>query len=328
MVAILTALVVAFLPGTTSAASDSAPPRLRSITRPHLPALPQTELDAARATRLTAADGLATAGGRGAEPLTKPSYFADAQVVSLYGHPDAKAMGELGAHAPEEAAAVAQRVAAEYDRQNGQRGTIAALHLITDVAQARPQSDGSYLAHMTADGIRPYVELARSEGMLLFLDLQIGWGEPLEAVQRLAPFLSEPFVHVALDPEFATKARRAAPGVVIGSLEAADVNAVQHYLDDVVRRYDLPPKILVVHQFLIEMIKHPEDIELLSAVEITIDMDGFGPPGPKIGGYERYAMASYAQRAAIKLFYHWDVPLMSPADVLGLEKTPDYIIYQ
>ena len=328
MVVILTALVVAFLPGTTSAASDSVPPRLRSITWPHLPAFPPTGPDAPRATRLTTADGLAATSGRGTEPLTKPSYFANAQVVSLYGHPDVTAMGELGAHSPEEAAAFAKRVASDYDRQNGPRGAIAALHLITDVAQPRPQSDGTYLAQMTADGIRPYVELARSEGMLLFLDLQIGWGDPLEAVQRLAPFLSEPFVHVALDPEFATKLRRAVPGVVIGSLDAADLNAVQHYLDDVVRRYDLPPKILVVHQFLADMIKHPEDIELLHAVEITIDMDGFGPPGPKIGGYERFAMASYAQRAAIKLFYHWDVPLMSPADVIGLGKTPDYIIYQ
>jgi hypothetical protein len=262
-----------------------------------------------------------------AQPL-RPSYFANTQVISLYGHPGVATMGELGVHSADAVAAVARALAAEYDALNGDRDTVAALHLIVDVAQAQPQADGSYLAQMPLEDVRQYVEIAREEGMLIFLDLQIGWADTLEAVQRLRPLLSEPFVHLALDPEFATAARGAAPGIAIGSLDAEVVNDVQHYLDGIVRRFDLPPKILVLHQFLVEMITHPEDIALLPAVEITIDMDGYGPPEPKIGGYQRYAMASYAQRAALKLFYHWDVPLMSPADVLALEKVPDYVIYQ
>lgn len=326
-VAILFAFAVAGLPGTTSAASDLAPPRIHVAPLPHPPSVPGNIADEPRAA-LSATDGILGARARAPGTPLRPSYFANAQVVSVYGHPGAKTMGELGVHPPEEIAAVVQALAAEYDRLNGDRGVIAALHLIVDVAQAKPQSDGSYLSNMPLDDVRTYVEIARREGMLLFLDLQIGWGDPVAAVRRLRPFLSEPFVHVALDPEFATRARRAAPGVVIGALDAETLNAVQEYLDGIVRRYDLPPKILVIHQFLVDMIKQPEDIALLPAVEITIDMDGFGPPGPKIGGYERYAMATYAQRAAIKLFYHWDVPLMSPADVLALAKTPDYVIYQ
>lgn len=326
-VAILFAFAVAGLPGTTSAASDLAPPRIHVTPLPHPPSQPGNIADAPRAA-LSATDGILGAGQRAPGAPLRPSYFAGAQVVSVYGYPGARTMGELGVHPPEEIAAVAKEIAAEYDRLNGDRGVIAALHLIVDVAQAKPQSDGSYLTNMPLDQIRTYVEIARREQMLLFLDLQVGWGDPLTAVKRLSPFLREPFVHVALDPEFATRSRRAAPGTVIGSLDAETLNAVQDYLDGVVRRYDLPPKILVVHQFLVDMIKHPEQIDLLPAVEITIDMDGFGPPGPKIGGYERYAMATYAQRAAIKLFYHWDVPLMSPADVLALDKTPDYVIYQ
>lgn len=310
-VAILLAFAVAGLPGTTSAASDLAPPRNPVFPPPHPPSTPGNVADELRAA-LTAADGTLGALGSAAAPALPPSYFAHAQVVSVYGHPGVKAMGELGVHPADKIAAVVKALAADYDRLNGDRGVIAALHLIVDVAQAKPQSDASYIAEMPLDDIRTYVEVARAEGMLLFLDLQIGWGDPLAAVQRLRPFLSEPFVHIALDPEFATAARRAAPGIVIGSLDAPVLNEVQHYLDEIVHRYALPPKILVVHQFLVEMIAHPEDIDLLSGVEITIDMDGFGPPGPKIGGYERYAMATYAQRAAIKLFYHWDVPLMSP----------------
>lgn len=326
-VAILSAFAVAGLPGTTSAASDLAPPRIHVIPPPHPPAVPGNVADEPRAA-LSATDGVLGASGRAAAPALPPSYFSNAQVVSLYGFPGARTMGELGVHPPEEVAAVAKALAAEYDRLNGDRDAIAALHLIVDVAQAKPQSDGSYLLQMPLDDVRTYVEIARAEGMLLFLDLQIGWADALDAVQRLRPFLSEPFVHLALDPEFATAARGAAPGIVIGSVDADLVNDVQRYLDGIVRRHRLPPKILVIHQFLVEMISRPEQIELLPAVEITIDMDGFGPPAPKTGGYHRYAMATYAQRAAIKLFYHWDEPLMSPADVLALEKTPDYVIYQ
>ena len=63
-------------------------------------------------------------------------------------------------------------------------------------------------------------------------------------------------------------------------------------------------------------------------VEITIDMDGYGPPGSKIEGYYLYAASDYAEHAAFKLFYKWDVPMLTPERVLSLSPAPDYVIYQ
>ena len=102
---------------------------------------------------------------------------------------------------------------------------VPAFHLITAVAQRDPQADGSYLRRLDDPGIAAYVEASHEHG-LLFLDIQVGWSNPLAEVQLLAPFLAEPFVHLAFDPEFATASLGVAPGQLFGRLEAEQVNAV------------------------------------------------------------------------------------------------------
>ena len=256
------------------------------------------------------------------------SVFDGAQVVSFYGFPGQPVMGKLGAFSPEQAAQEVTRVAAEYDALNGETDVIPALHLIVAVAQPLPQPDGTYLSRLPAYGIAPYVEVAREYGLLLFLDLQIGWADPLAEVQELEDALIEPFVHVALDAEFATRTRGEVPGSVIGSLEAAEVNAVQRYLDALVREHDLPAKILVLHQFLDRMLVDPDQYAAFDGVEVVIDMDGFGGQGAKLSKYDRYALSDYSERAAIKLFYDWDTPLLTPEQLQSLEYPPDLVIYQ
>lgn len=308
-------IVVAALPGATSAASAPAPPRLPPPDAP-LPA---------PAVLIALADALPTA----IRPWVPPvSYFERAQVVSLYGADRVAALGALGDGTPEEAADRVRRLAREYDALNGDRGAIGALHLIVDVAQPLPGAGGDYLERGSLAVVERYVELARERGLLLFLDLQIGWSDPLADVWRLRDVLREPFVHIALDPEFATGPRLGVPGVALGRLEAVQVNAVQQYLAQFVRDYELPPKILVLHQFLDSMLRDTDQWERLDEVEITIDMDGYGAPYPKLQGYNLFADSDYSERSALKLFYDWDVPLLSARDVLAIGRPPDYIIYQ
>jgi hypothetical protein len=329
LVLLLTALVVASLPGTTTAASLPGSPRLIDVARPDPPVTPVLiEDNAAPAAQSVPAPAPGAEQSPDAQRPLPPSYFADSQIVALYGHPGVPAMGELGAHSPEEDARLVQDLAAQYDALNGPRGVLPAFHLIVDVAQAHPGADGTYLAQMSLEDIQPYVDVARQDGILLFLDLQIGWADPLQEVERLEPLLELPFVHVALDPEFSTRSLDVAPGQRIGTLDAAAVNQVEDYLAGIASDHDLPPKILVLHQFMESMLTHTADIEHVPGVEVTVDMDGFGPPSPKIAEYRDYALSGYAQRAAIKLFYRWDAPLMTPQDVLDLPQAPDYVIYQ
>jgi hypothetical protein len=261
------------------------------------------------------------------DPAT-PSLLDTSRVVSIYGVPGVPVMGLLGALDPEAAAAEVASLAREYAALDPARPVIPAFHLIVDVAQASPGADGTYLGRLSAEQVQTYIDVAREHQMLLFLDVQVGWSDPLTEVRRLAPYLAEPFVHVALDPEFATAAKREAPGLAIGMLTAEQVNAVQDYLGRLVRDEGLPPKILVVHQFLEAMLDSPERFARTPGVSLVIDMDGFGTPALKLFKYDRYALAPYAEYPGIKLFERWDTPLMTPSAVLALPDPPRLVIYQ
>jgi hypothetical protein len=334
----LAVLVVAVLPGTTSASfvpvspadppvvhGDPAPPILPDITEGHL--LPGPPFD------LPLEHGSAASEEQAEDDQGLPdSIFEEAQVISIYGYPGICFMGELGCHEPDGAVESLLRIAGEYEVLNEEmetgRRVIPALHLIVDVAQPRPQEDGSYLYRMAPERIAEYVELARERDLLIFLDIQIGWTDAIDGVERLEEFLREPFVHVALDAEFATRSLGRPPGSVIGTLDAPDINEVQHYLANLVREEGLPPKVLVLHKFTPRMLINTDQYETVEEIDLTITMDGYGAPAPKIGGYERYALADYSERAGFKIFWHWDEPVMSPRDVMKMRQAPDYVIYQ
>ena len=163
--------------------------------------------------------------------------------------------------------------------------------------------------------------------MLLFLDLQIGRSSVAEELQRVLPYLQHPQVHIALDPEFAMSEGQV-PGTVIGSLRGADINQAQAILQELVEEEELPPKMLIVHQFVDWMVLDGEVIKRYPGVDLIIDIDGFGPSEIKRSIYGRYANRPYAFNAAIKLFFEQDSDLMSEEDVLALEPRPAIVIYQ
>ncbi len=261
-------------------------------------------------------------------PPSLQSVFEDAQVVSFYGFPDVPAMGVLGHGTPAEVANEVALWAAHYDRLNGPREVIPAYHLITGVAQANPTRDGTWLARLDDEIIELYVEAAREREMLLFLDVQIGWSDPLEEVMLLERFLREPFVHMALDPEFATEYLGVRPGLAIGGITGADVNEVQHYLARLVREENLPPKILMVHQFAHRMLFDRELVVDVPEVEVSIDMDGFGTAALKLRHYDWFALTAPSKRPALKLFFDQDTPVMTPEQVQSIDEIPDLIMYQ
>jgi hypothetical protein len=257
------------------------------------------------------------------------SVFDRAQVLSLYGYPGIPIMGILGALTPEAAADEALRRAAEFDALNGSRSVLAAFEPIVVVAQASPGASGQYIGRMEEAVLQSYIDVARARDMLVILDLQIGWADPVAEVARLEPLLALPFVHLALDPEYMTKQKGEAPGQAIGTITAEQVNAAQEQLDAIVRRHHLPPKMLVVHQFREDMVQVPTGhFADFFTVDVVIDMDGFGPASGKLSKYELFARSSYAERAGLKLFLAWDSPLLTPADILALQEPPDLVIYQ
>lgn len=257
----------------------------------------------------------------------QPGVMERARIVAIYGHPYEPITGVLGKHPPEEAAKLAQRLAAEAQAADG-RPTVGALHITVHVAQAQQTTDGTYLERLGPRGTQPWVDAARDHGLLLIVDTQIGWSDALTESKVLEPLLKLPFVHLALDPEFATKGERLAPGKTIGTIDAAAVNDVQAYLGAIVRREGLPRKMLMVHQFRGDMITNATRIVPDPDIEVVVDMDGFGSPSTKVDAYEQFALASYSERPGIKLFFEWDEPMMTPAEWTKLQRPPDLVVYQ
>lgn len=263
-----------------------------------------------------------------ARATPRASVLERAQLVTFYGYPNTPLMGILGRGSPDQVADQVAEMAADYDRLNGDREVIPAFHLITGVAQAHPTPDGTWISRMPHERIAEYVELARERGMHVFLDEQVGWSDPLTEVRKLEPFLREPFVHVAIDPEFATKRAASRPGLAIGSVTGAEINEVQRYLAGIVQAEGLPPKILMVHQFTHRMILDRDVVEDFEAVDLSIDMDGFGLIRVKVAGYDLFAVPEPSEWPAFKLFFNYDTPVMTPEQVQALDPPPDLIIYQ
>jgi hypothetical protein len=165
--------------------------------------------------------------------------------------------------------------------------------------------------------------------------VQIGLSTLQAEIPLLEKYLSMPNVHLGIDPEFAMNGKGGKrPGSVIGTMSAADINYVGNYLAGLVKKNNLPPKILVVHRFTQGMITDYKQIKLYPELQIVIDMDGWGGPAKKIGTYKNWIYNQPIQFTGFKLFYVNDVEksgqkaMMTPAEVLKLKPAPIYIQYQ
>ena len=163
--------------------------------------------------------------------------------------------------------------------------------------------------------------------MPLFLDYQFGRTSIEDELAAAEPWMAHPHVHLALDPEFKMRPDEL-PGVDIGQITGADVTLAQEWLVDLCARSGLPPKVLMVHQFHYSMIEDKEVIAPVPGVQLVVDMDGHGPPWMKLESYEVVITQQPIEYHGIKLFYPFDEPLMSPAEVVALDPSPDLIIYQ
>jgi len=169
--------------------------------------------------------------------------FPDYRVVAFYGAPQDAQLGELGIGTPGHAARKLLRQAAPYGRKT--RPVLPAMELIASVAAHDPGPDGLYRTQQTPAVINRYLHAARRIKALLVLDIQPGHADFLSEARRLAPWLGQPDVGIALDPEWHTPG--AVPGTQIGSVTAAEINAVSDYVAGIVRARNLPEKLFVIH---------------------------------------------------------------------------------
>lgn len=247
------------------------------------------------------------------------------RVVAYYGAAGTGVLGVLGSKRPAVIAADTERAAAGW-RSFG-RPVQPAMELIATVAQGSAGADGMYSKAIGPATLAPYLRVAHRCRMLLILDFQPGRAQLLDQVQRFRYALDDPWVSVALDPEWKMGPHQV-PATVIGHSPAAPINAVRRYLSSVVAARHLPDKLLIVHQFTPAMLPDRAAIRPGPGVEVVFHADGFGAPRAKIATWRRLAFPGRPFGTGFKLFLRQDRPVMSRAAVLARVPRPDLVTYQ
>ncbi|MCE5255270.1 MAG: hypothetical protein LLF89_00320 [Spirochaetaceae bacterium] len=316
--AIVLAIVIIMLSAASSAsAADNTPYRLfpSLLMKASLSHMPQTvERQPQPGQYLFSSDRI---------PL-----LANNSVVAFYGHPSSKQMGILGLFPKEEIARQVKDLARRYDAVNGPDGVVPAFYIIYGTCW--PKGEIGYLDDSV---LEQYISYAQSQGMIVFVDHQIGKYSVRESMEKILPFLRYPNVHLAIDPEW----RTLNPMKEIGSITAAELNEAQKIMQDYIIEHKIPGiRMLVVHQFHEKMISERSQVKAnFDRVLLVHTADGFGSPALKRNTYAMNSRAGNIPVKGFKLFFKsdfplagYDTPLLSPEEVMALEPRPSLIIYQ
>ena len=268
-----------------------------------------------------------------ASPVTPPatlpggatSIFGDGKfLVAYYGTAETGALGVLGETSPEQMARRVRRAAAPFARRK--QPTQIVFELIVGIADRYAGPGHDYSHDIPRAEVQKYIDAAHRHDALLLLDIQPGRSDFLTAAKRWAWALKDPYVGLALDPEW-RMGKHGVPGARIGSVDAREVNRVSAWLRDLVARNQLPQKLFVLHQFRTDMIDHIGSIEPRRGLVMVQHVDGFGTPGQKLDTF--HAVARPRQFfMGFKLFYDEDVHRMSPADVRRINPKVRFVSFQ
>lgn len=254
------------------------------------------------------------------------------RIVAYYGNFYSVNMGILGELQPDTMLRHLMNECRKWEKADSLTPVIPAIHYIAVTAQGSPGKGNKYRLRMPFAQIDKALELAKKINGIVFLDVQVGQSTVKDEIPLLDTFLRMPNVHLAIDPEFSMKTGRK-PGSIIGTFDAADINYVSEHLKEIVKKNNLPPKILVVHRFTKGMVTNYKNIAIHPEVQMVIDMDGWGFGAKKVSSYQIAVQTEPVQFSGFKLFYKNDIKdppkkMMTPQEVLKLYPKPVYIQYQ
>lgn len=313
----------AALPPTTA-----LPPPPQPAPYRWFPALLSPELAAGAATGPADIPDEAELERRAEQGVPGIPTLANSLILAFYGNPNSKRMGILGEYSKEDLAKLLRGYQKLYETAAGGTNVVAAYYLIYGTCWP-----GGEIGYLKDSVVKDYIDYAASQGMLVFIDQQIGKYPVADAVKRLLPFLKYPNVHLALDPEW----RTVSPMKEVGAISADELNTAQAMIQDYLDCQRIPGvKMLVVHQFHMRMIEDRSKVHAdFGRVVLIHTADGFGPPALKRSTYAYNALAENMPIKGFKLFFKttvpgagYDEPLLTPEQVLALNPEPRVVIYQ
>lgn len=261
-------------------------------------------------------------------PLGGRELFPAHRLVGFCGTPGAPKLGRLAGNLGARAKTI-ETYAKEYA---GDRTPLLVFELIAVVVQEDAGPDGKHRRRVSDEVVDKYMRAAREAKGLLLVNIQPGRSDFLTEVKHFERWLREPDVGVALDPEWAMVGKEQ-PGAKFGQTSGDAINEVASWLGALVAEEELPEKALVFHQVNDRVLRDESVLKAVPGVVLVKSVDGLGPRANKIRTYDHLVKSLQpGVRAGFKLFFEEDTRgnarLMTPQQVLALEPTPDYVMYE
>lgn len=249
-------------------------------------------------------------------------------IVALYGTPGYPALGSLGEQSPEESVKRIKNIVREYSKFTD-KNVVPAFEIITTIASKDATENNDFSRELSLDRIRPLVDIAEENNILVILDLQPGLSDFLSQAKSYEELLSKPHVSLALDPEWRLK-----PNQVhmkqIGSVNAEEINKTAQWLIELIKNRKLSQKLFLIHQFKLSMIENRE--KLLTSDDSlawVIQMDGLGAQTTKQNTWKNIQKDLPNKiNLGWKNFIDEDKPMLNIDETLNIVPQPTYISYQ
>ena len=230
--------------------------------------------------------------------------FPAYRLAGFCGHPGSPALGKLGIGDLDTRVSEIEQVAGSYARD---RAALPVLELIATMVQSKPGEDGLYRLRTPSSVIDQHLDAARRHRAYLLLNIQPGRASFLDEVHAYEPWLTQPDVGVALDPEWAVGPGQV-PGQVFGHVDTSMLNAVGGYVAGLVSSHDLPEKVVVYHQLTPSIVRREKDLKAFPGVAWVKSVDGIGAKADKIATWNRILATTPRPlvHLGFKLFYDED----------------------
>jgi hypothetical protein len=203
--------------------------------------------------------------------------FPRYRLVGYAGVTGASTLGRLGTGPLDQRVAEIEHRAKPYAAG---REILPVVEVIATVVHGSPGRDGKYRVRLTDAQIANYHKATRKHRAVMLLNLQPGRSEFITEAKAFEKWLKQPDVGVALDPEWAMD-RGQRPGGVYGHTTGAELDEVARYLAGLVKRYDLPEKVMVYHQVARSVVRRESGLKAHDGVVLIKSVDGLGHPGPR-----------------------------------------------
>jgi hypothetical protein len=274
----------------------------------------------------------------------------DKRVVAFYAVPGAAATGPAYVLNKSVLARLKSQGAA-YQKLDPVHPVALGIDLVVSVPDRFKGGDGTYSHHVSTATIDSYVDFCRNNDLLLFLDLNIGWANPLNELNAFDKYFKLPFVEVAIDPEWMFPRHNGIPGVNLSNVRANDLNPLIKAVAAMPEQYQVPRKVMIIHQYRGDgdgksNPYNPRYSEIADKrnlindlrVDLVIHIDSVGgwagDIGLKEGQYRKWVatdMKKYGnfKYGGFKIFYKLESRhrLMTPAEVMSMKPAPMVITY-